>query len=66
MNDARRALRQEIAALEHELRRVNDSLERNRTHAMEQRGRQLRANIALCRRDLEAAERTLQSDGNPP
>jgi predicted phage gp36 major capsid-like protein len=46
-------LRQEIAALEHELRRVRDGLERNPTHALEQRARQLRDNIALCERDLQ-------------
>jgi len=47
------ALRQEIAALQHELRRICDSLERGRTHDLEQRARQLRENIALCERELE-------------
>jgi hypothetical protein len=45
-------LRQELAALQHELRRVRDGLERNRTHELEQRARQLCENIALCERDL--------------
>ena len=56
------ALRQEIAALEHELRRVRDGLERNRTPALESRARQLRDNIRLCRRELEAAIRTRPGD----
>jgi len=45
-------LRREIAALEHELRRVRDGIERNPSHDLERRARQLRDNIALCRRDL--------------
>ena len=49
------ALRQELAALQHELRRVRDGLERNRTHELEQRARQLRENITLCERELESA-----------
>lgn len=47
-----RALRQEIAQLEHELRRVRDALERNPSHRLEQRARQLRDNIELCQREL--------------
>ena len=35
MNANERALRQEIAALQHELRRVNDGLVRNRTRELE-------------------------------
>ena len=50
------ALRQELAALQHELRRVRDGLERNRTHELEQRARQLRENIALCERELSALQ----------
>jgi len=46
------ALRQELAALQHELRRVRDGIERNHTHELEQRVRQLRENIALCEREL--------------
>jgi hypothetical protein len=53
------ALRQELAALRHEQRRVRDGLERNHTHALEQRLRQLGENIALCERELDSA---LQSD----
>ncbi len=47
------ALRRELAALEHELRRVRDGLERSPSHALERRAWQLRENIALCQRDLE-------------
>jgi uncharacterized protein involved in exopolysaccharide biosynthesis len=46
-------LRQELAALQHELRRVSDALERGRSHEMEQRARQLRANIAHCEAELK-------------
>ena len=49
---AEQQLKQELAALRHELRRVCDSLERNRGRDMEQRARQLRASIELCERDL--------------
>jgi hypothetical protein len=49
---AEQQLKQELAALRHELRRVCDGLERNRTRDMEQRARQLRASIELCERDL--------------
>ncbi len=45
-------LKQELAALRHELRRASDGLERNRTHDLEQRAQQLRANIELYERDL--------------
>ncbi len=48
-------LRQELAALQHELRRVRDGLERNRTHELEQRERQLCENIALCEHELKSA-----------
>ena len=48
------ALRREIGQLRHELRRVQDGLERNPTRALETRARQLRANIALCERELAA------------
>ncbi len=50
---ARQQLRQEIAALKHELRRVSDALERGRSQELERRARQLRENIALCERDLK-------------
>ncbi|MDH3632957.1 MAG: hypothetical protein OER98_17710 [Gammaproteobacteria bacterium] len=49
---AEQQLKQELAALRHELRRICDGLERNRTRDMEQRARQLRASIELCERDL--------------
>ena len=45
-------LKQELAALEHELRRVRDGLERNRSQDLELRARQLADNIAMCERDL--------------
>jgi phage-related minor tail protein len=66
MTDTLKSLRQEIAALEHELRRVNDGLERNRTHLLEQRARQLRDNIALCRAELDRLNNALQSPVNSP
>ncbi len=47
-------LQQEIAALQHELRRVQDGLERGRSPELERRAQRLRANIALCERELEA------------
>lgn len=50
---ATQQLRQEIAALRHELRRVQDGLERNPTRELERRAQQLRENIALCERDLQ-------------
>ena len=58
------SLKREIAALQHELRRVNDAIERNRTPDMEQRACLLRDNIALCERDLKRLLSTLQSAGN--
>jgi phage-related minor tail protein len=54
VDDAAASLRREIGHLQHELRRVQDGLERNPTHALQQRARQLRANIALCERELAA------------
>jgi predicted phage gp36 major capsid-like protein len=45
-------LKQELAALEHELRRVRDGLERGRSQDLERRARQLSDNIAICERDL--------------
>ena len=46
-------LKQELAALEHELRRVRDGLERNCSQDLELRARQLIDNIAICERDLQ-------------
>jgi hypothetical protein len=46
-------LKQELAALRHELRRVHDGLERNRSRDLEQRARQLSDNIAICERELK-------------
>ena len=46
-------LKQELAALQHELRRVNDGLERNRTQELERHARQLRDNIAVCEYELK-------------
>jgi lipid II:glycine glycyltransferase (peptidoglycan interpeptide bridge formation enzyme) len=57
------SLQQEIAALQHELRRVNEALERNPSPDMDQRARLLRANIALCERDLKRLASPLQSAG---
>ena len=50
---AKTELKREIAALEHELRRVRDGLERNPSHELERRAQQLSDNIELCRRDLD-------------
>ena len=50
---AEQQLRQELAALQHEMRRVSDALERGRSQELERRAQQLRDNIALCERDLE-------------
>ena len=58
------SLRQELAALQHELRRVNDGLERARAHELEARARQLHENIRLCERELEQQQTTLQSDAD--
>jgi hypothetical protein len=51
--DKQQAIKQELGALQHELRRVNDDLERNRTRDLELHARRLRDNIALCEQDLE-------------
>jgi len=52
------ALRQELAALQHELRRVRDGLERSRSQDLEKRARQLGENIALCERELSTLQST--------
>ena len=46
-------LKQELAALRHELRRVRDGLERSPSHDLERRARQLSDNIAICERELK-------------
>jgi hypothetical protein len=46
-------LKQELAALRHELRRVSDGLERGRSYDLEQRARQLSDNIAICEGELK-------------
>jgi len=46
-------LKQELAALRHELRRVHDGLERNRSHDLALRARQLSDNIAICEGELK-------------
>ena len=61
--DAAESLRREIAQLEHELRRVQDGLERNRSRELEQRARRLRDNIELCRRELDAELKTRPGGG---
>lgn len=48
------ALRREIGHLQHELRRVQDGLERYPTRELQTRARQLRDNIALCEHELAA------------
>lgn len=62
--DNRQSLRQELGALQHELRRVNDALERNRTRDLEQHARRLRDNIALCEKELKQLATPLHSAAN--
>jgi len=50
--------------LQHELRRVNDGIERNRSHSLELRAGQLRDSIALCERELRRMIDELQSPAN--
>jgi len=57
---AEQQLKQELAALEHELRRVRDGLERNRSQDLELRARQLSDNIAICERDLRQYQSNVQ------
>ena len=64
MSDDEKALRQELAALQHELRRVTDGIERNRTRELELRAACLRDSIALCEDELRQKSRALQSPGN--
>ena len=46
-------LQQELAALQHELRRVRDGLERGSSHQLEEQQQRLSENIALCQRQLK-------------
>jgi lipid II:glycine glycyltransferase (peptidoglycan interpeptide bridge formation enzyme) len=46
-------LQQELSQLRHQLRRVRDGLERNPSHELERRAKQLSDNIALCERELK-------------
>ena len=62
--DKEQSLRQELAALQHELRRVSDAIERNRTRALEQHAGLLRDNIALCERELKQFSSPLLCAGN--
>ena len=62
--DKQQAIKQELGALQHELRRVNDALERNRTRDLELHARRLRDNIALCERDLQQLSSPLHSASN--
>ena len=62
--DNEQSLRQELAALQHELRRVTDAIERNRTRDLEQHARLLRDNIALCEQDLKQMSSPLHCAGN--
>ena len=64
MSDDEKALRQELAALQHELRRVSDGIERNRTRELELRAARLRDSIALCERELRQLSGALQSPGD--
>ena len=62
--DNEQSLRQELAALQHELRRVSDAIERNRTCDLEKHARLLRDNIALCETELQQHSSALQSTVN--
>jgi chromosome segregation ATPase len=62
--DKQQSLKQELAALQHELRRVNDALERNRTRELELHARRLGDNIALCEQELKQLSPPLHSAGN--
>jgi chromosome segregation ATPase len=62
--DNKQILKQELAALQHELRRVNDAIERNRTRDMEKRARLLSDNIALCEAQLKQLVTPLHSADN--
>lgn len=62
--DKQQSLKQELGALQHELRRVSDALERNRTRDLELHARRLRDNIALCEKELKQLSSPLQSAGN--
>ena len=62
--DKQQSLKQELGALQHELRRVNDALERDRTRDLERHARRLRDNIALCEQDLKQLSSPLQSAGS--
>jgi hypothetical protein len=62
--DKQQSLKQELGALQHELRRVSDALERNRTRDLELHARRLRDNIALCERELKLLSSPLQSATN--
>ncbi len=64
MDNHEQTLRQELAALEHELRRVNDGLERNRSRELEANATRLRDNIALCKRELQALAGKSQASSN--
>jgi hypothetical protein len=59
--DNRQSLEQELGALQHELRRVHDALQRNRTRDLEQHACRLRDNIALCEKELKQLATPLQS-----
>ena len=58
--DKQQPLKQELGALQHELRRVSDALERNRTHDLELDARRLRDNITLCEKELKQLSSPLQ------
>jgi hypothetical protein len=64
LNDDEKALQQELAALQHELRRVSDGIERNRTRELELRAARLRDAIELCELELRQLSGTLQSPAN--
>ena len=62
--DKQQLLKQELGALQHELRRVNDALERNSTRDLELNANRLRDNIALCELELKHLSSALHSVDN--
>ncbi len=62
LDSTQASLRQALAQLHHELRHVRDGLERNGiSPRLEQREKQLAANIKLCETELEQQARVDQS-----
>lgn len=59
LRNAEMSLATEIDSLQHELRRISDSLERGSgaSRELEQKAMQLKESIDLCRKDLKVNQR---------